>query len=666
MSNSYRLRQLAFGLLIALFAFSLSSTATAQQQDFKRKVVLDEFTGTWCQYCPIGAWVMDSIQHRMGDWVVEFAWHVGGGDPMEIPPGVQLANKEFGINSYPTILGDRLFAFPNYNWSPNVPTYRWAVDEAKKAPEADIRITNVTIVGTKIDFDVEVSPLLPLSKMEKEDTAKYTLFVAVTEDDVLADQTYANPQTQTVETIADFSHQNVVRAVRTNVMGDQFAMGTTTAVNTYPIKKHYTVTSINGEWNQAKLRLKAFVSRRYESNKYQFIMNADQTAHVGTLPETAPNAVWTVTPAPGTEIEGDKPAMIIWSKQGATTKVKLEYSIDGGAKWEPIATDLTASPYNWTIPEAAMGQNVIIRITDATAASITSTSESFLVIAPIPVTAEVIQPTAGEKLRPGKQYMIQFTTTGEFGTSAKLEYSVDGTQWSNITTITNGSTSYNWTIPNVDAPAVQVRVSNANGSVTGLSGSFSITPLGTINSIIVNGGDPVIRNTPIEVAWTSEGDLGSTLKLEWSNGGTQWSMIQNNIPVSETSFTWTTPDQNVANAFLRLTSNENVTIKSASFAIGSAGAVKLTGTPTSNGIASSYPNPFVNSSSIVYHIATPGDVTLKVSDILGKDVMTLESGAHQVGVYASELNAANLAPGTYVVTLLVGGETYSRTVSVSK
>jgi hypothetical protein len=667
MSNSYRLRQLAFGLLIALFAFTLSSSASAQTQNFKRKVVLEEFTGTWCQYCPIGAWVMDSIQHRMGDWVVELAWHNGGGDPMQIPPGAQLADKDFGIQSYPTILGDRLFAFPNYNWTPTVPTYTWSVNEAKSEPDADIRITNVTIVDNKIDFDVEVSPLLPLSQMPKEDTAKYTLFVAVTEDDVLADQTWFNPETQAAEIIADFSHQNVVRAVRTNQMGDQFPMGTTTAVNNYPIKKHYSVTSINGEWNQAKLRLKAFVSKRYQSNKYQYVMNADQTAYVGTLPETAPNAVWTVTPAPGSEIQGDQQAMIIWSKQGSTTKVKLEYSIDGGAKWEPIATDITSSPYSWTIPQSAQGQNVIIRITDATTASITSTSEPFMVIAPIPVTAEVLQPTAGEKLRPGSKYMIEFTTTGEFGTSAKLEYSTDGgSQWINITTITNGSTSYNWTVPNVDAPAAQIRVSNAAGTVSGLSGTFSIAPLGTINAIVVNGGNPVLRNTPIEITWTSTGDIGSTLKLEWSNGGTQWSIVQNNMPSTTTSYWWTTPDQHVASAYLRLTSNENVTLKSAAFEIGNASSVKLVGTPTSNGIASSYPNPFASASTIVYHVATAGDVTLKVSDILGKDIMTLESGAHQPGVYSTELDASTLVPGTYVVTLLINGETYSRTVSVTK
>lgn len=666
MSNSYRLRQLAFGLLIALFAFSLSSSATAQTQNFKRKVVLEEFTGTWCQYCPIGAWVMDSIQHRMGDWVVELAWHNGGGDPMQIPPGAQLADKDFGISSYPTILGDRLFAFPNYNWGPQIPTYTWSVNEAKSEPSADVRITNVTIVGTKIDFDVEVSPLLPLNKMPKEDTAKYTLFVAVTEDDVLADQTWFNPETQAAEIIADFSHQNVVRAVRTNQMGDQFPMGTTTTVSNYPIKKHFSVTSINGEWNQANLRLKAFVSTRFQSNRYQYILNADQTAHVGTLPETAPNAVWTVTPTPGSEIDGGAPATIIWSKQGATTKVKLEYSIDGGAKWEPIATDVTTSPYLWTIPESAQGQNVIIRITDATTASITSTSAPFMVIAPIPVTVDVLQPTAGEKLRPGSKYMIEFTTTGEFGTTAKLEYSIDGTQWSNITTITNGATSYNWTVPNVDAPAVQVRVSNAAGTVTGTSGTFSIAPLGTINSITVNGGNPVPRNTPVEVSWVATGDVGSTLKLEWSNGGNQWSMVQNNMPSTTTSIVWTTPDQHVTNAYVRLTSNENVTLKSAAFEIGTAAAVKLNGLPTSNGIASSYPNPFVSTSNIVYHIATAGDVTLKVSDILGKDVMTLESGAHQPGIYSSELNAADLTPGTYVVTLLVNGESYSRTVNVTK
>lgn len=658
MSNSYRLRSLAFGLLIALFAFSLSSSAEAQTNSYKRKVVLDEFTGTWCQYCPIAAEVMDSIQHRMGDWVVELCWHVG--DNMEIPAGAQISGKnEYNITSYPTILQNRFYGIGNYQWSINTPAYTYSVADAKKEPNTDVRITNVKIDGTKMDFDVEITPL-NLKTMPKEDTCKYALFVAVTEDEVVADQ-----QTVNGEILGDFVHKNVVRAVKTATQGDVFPMGTTTAVNTYPIKKHFSVTSINGEWVQNNLRLKAFVTRR--SNKQgQFIENADQTAHIGEMPETAPNAVWTVTPAPGAELEGDEPATIVWSKQGSPTKAKLEYSINGGAKWEAIATDVTASPYIWTMPAAVMGETVTLRITDATDATVTSTSKPFFVIAPIPVTATVVQPSAGEKLRPGAKYMIEFSTTGEFGATAKLEYSTDGSQWNNITTITNGSTTYNWTVPNVSAPDVQIRVSNTDGSVTGLSGTFSIAPLGVINSIVVNGGNPVGRKEAININWTATGDLGSSLKLEWSNGGSQWSTIQATIPSTETSASWTTPDQHVTAAYVRLTSSEGVTLKSAAFEIGATSSVKLNGTPTSNGIASSYPNPFATSSNIVYNVATAGDVTLKVADILGKDVMTLASGNHQPGVYSAELNGANLVPGTYVVTLLVNGETYSRTVSVTK
>jgi hypothetical protein len=662
MSNSYRLRQLAFGLLVALFALTLGSSASAQTSTYKRKVVLEEFTGTWCQYCPTGAWVMDSTQRRMGDWMVQFAWHWG--DDLTIPPGEQLAT-EFGVPGYPTLYQNRFWSIPNYKWSVNTPAYTLSVTDAKTAPTVDVRITNVKVVGSKVDFDVEVSPL-DLTKMAKEDTSKYALFVGVTEDEVVRDQKWYNEQSQQVEILTDFIHHNVVRRVSTATQGDVFVMGTTTAVNTYPIKKHFSFTSINGEWKLQDLRLKAFVTNRFNKGG-QRIQNADQTPHLGDLPEEAPMAIWTVTPAEDAEVVADKPAKIIWSKQGAVGNAKFEYSTNGGVNWSLVATDVAASPYAWTIPEPAIGQNVILRITDAGNTSVTSTSASFMVIAPVPVTAEVIQPMAGEKLRPGKKYMIQFTTSGEFGETAKLEYSTDGNTWNNITTVSNSETTYNWTVPNITSESVQVRVSNANG-VTGISGTFSIIPVGTLSALTVNSGNAVPQNATVPVSWTASGDVGSKLKLEYSENGTTWNSVKSDIDATLTSYDWTTPDQYVPQARLRLSSVEGPSTSVGPFAIGVQGteAVKLDGMPKMNAIAGNYPNPFATTSSIVYHIAQAGDVQLLVRDIMGKDVLTLESGVHQPGVYSTELNAADLAAGTYVVTLLINGEAYSRTVNVTK
>jgi hypothetical protein len=658
MSNSYRLRQLAFGLLVALFAFTLGSSANAQTSNYKRNVTFEDYTGTWCQYCPYGAWALDSMERRMGDNLVIFSWHAG--DDLEFAGSTKLV-ADFKVNSFPTAIMNRLYSLGNYQWTENHPWYQAAKQQAALAPTVDVRITNVTIVGTKVDFDVETSPL-DLRNMPTEDTSKYALFVALAEDAVVRDQQYIQGQMLT-----DFVHNNVGRYIFTGTLGDNFTMGTTTQVNTYPLKKHFSFTNVNGSWVQNNLRIKAFVTNTSNKTKYAYVQNAGQTAHLGELPETAPNAIWTVTPAEGAEVVADKPAKIIWSKQGTVGNAKIEYSINGGVNWNLVETNVTASPYLWTIPEPAIGQNVILRISDVGAANVTSTSETFSVIAPVPVTAEVIQPMAGEKLRPGQKYMVQFATSGEFGETAKLEYSTDGSIWKDIATVTNSATTYNWTVPSITAEAVQVRVSNANG-VTGISGTFSIVPVGTLSALTVNSGNPVPQNSSVPVSWTASGDLGSKLKLEYSENGTTWSTLNSDINAGLTSYDWTTPDRYVQKAYLKLSSVEGPFVTAGPFAIGTQGteAVKLEGMPKMNALAGSYPNPVVSTSSIIYHIAQAGKVQLVVRDIMGKDVVTLESGMHQPGAYSAELDATDLAAGTYVVTLLINGEAYSRTVSVTK
>ena len=53
-----------------------------------------------------------------------------------------------------------------------------------------------------------------------------------------------------------------------------------------------------------------------------------------------------------------------------------------------------------------------------------------------------------------------------------------------------------------------------------------------------------------------------------------------------------------------------------------------------------YPNPFNPATKIKFQIANPGFVTLKVYDILGRDVATLVNERKSAGIYEVEFNAA--------------------------
>jgi len=71
-----------------------------------------------------------------------------------------------------------------------------------------------------------------------------------------------------------------------------------------------------------------------------------------------------------------------------------------------------------------------------------------------------------------------------------------------------------------------------------------------------------------------------------------------------------------------------------------------------------YPNPFNPSTIINYQILKGGYVTLKVYDILGREVKTLVDGYKAQGSYDVSFDASNLASGVYFYQLKAG-EFYS-------
>jgi hypothetical protein len=67
-----------------------------------------------------------------------------------------------------------------------------------------------------------------------------------------------------------------------------------------------------------------------------------------------------------------------------------------------------------------------------------------------------------------------------------------------------------------------------------------------------------------------------------------------------------------------------------------------------------YPNPFNPKTNIGFQVADNGLVTLRVYDMLGREVVTLVNEKKQAGSYEVEFNASNLASGVYFYKLAAG------------
>jgi hypothetical protein len=84
-------------------------------------------------------------------------------------------------------------------------------------------------------------------------------------------------------------------------------------------------------------------------------------------------------------------------------------------------------------------------------------------------------------------------------------------------------------------------------------------------------------------------------------------------------------------------------------------------------IHSIYPNPFNPSSVIEYHIAKPGIVTLRVMDILGREVGVLVQNEQLTpGSYKAEFDGTQFSSGLYFVQLLSGGQLHTKPVTLLK
>lgn len=179
---------------------------------FEKNVLLEQYTGTWCGYCPRAVGQIEDLL-KADSKIVHIAMHLS--DEMSYSSNASLF-QSFGFTGVPTVHADRISV-----WTGNINTI-----SSMHTPENIGLAINVTSSGTTVTAVVRV-------KFGKQYSDALKLSVYLLTDNMTANQAnyYNSDQSskyyQKGSPIANFIHRNVMTKSGTDMFGEAIPAAST-------------------------------------------------------------------------------------------------------------------------------------------------------------------------------------------------------------------------------------------------------------------------------------------------------------------------------------------------------------------------------------------------------------------------------------------------------
>ena len=181
----------------------VSSLSIVTPQNFTQKAIIEDYTGTWCGWCPRVSYAISLVEDAT-DKVFAVGVHIGDG--MENTYSLSL-EAGFSVTGYPTAYVDRssMWVYPEPN---NVGQ---ATDMAQGMTNSGLAL-NSMLQGTTLNVIVNTG------FTQEKNNVKMVLFVL--EDGIIANQSNYTSYYGGGSSLPNFEHNHVLRYAATDVLGD--------------------------------------------------------------------------------------------------------------------------------------------------------------------------------------------------------------------------------------------------------------------------------------------------------------------------------------------------------------------------------------------------------------------------------------------------------------
>ncbi|MDV6169492.1 Omp28-related outer membrane protein [Flavobacterium sp. DG1-102-2] len=218
--------------------------------NFRKNMLIEDYTGTWCGYCPRVAWAIELVHNQ-----AENAIAVGIHRSSSVPSSPNYDPYNFDASQLENALGaegyPKGFLNRTIQWKSLEPDH---VDQAialtqGENPKLGLAMDAEVANGT-INLDVNVM-------FGKDFTNNLKLVVYVLEDGLVYDQHNYTSYYDGVDILAGYTHNHVLRACLTPILGEEIGTTQTTIGTTYT--KSFSVPVPANVTNAAKVNFVAFV-----------------------------------------------------------------------------------------------------------------------------------------------------------------------------------------------------------------------------------------------------------------------------------------------------------------------------------------------------------------------------------------------------------------------